>query len=173
MMNLRHKVLLDLSARPKQRLYLASDKTQWCDLEPTEAIPGREGVPVDIPKSATFLCQVEWAWSPMNNRVAAYYLSQDTARTHWVLWSSLLNDHDIPWWWYTIDSVQVLPRKGVSKETAAMVLLTAYFKWQERFELLDHYHWINSEGFLSVGDLKLAADIAWNGFGVEDEDDDD
>ena len=25
---------------------------------------------------------------------------------------------------------------------------------------------------LSVGDLKLAADIAWNGFGIEDEDED-
>ena len=171
-MNPRQKVLLDLSAMPQQKLYLASAKTKWTDLEPIEVTPGRSGVPIDIPKSATFLCQVECALSPMNNRVADYYLSQDTTRTKWVLWSSLLNDHERPWRWYTIDSVQVLPRRGISKETAAMVLLTAYFEWQERAELLDRYHWINSEGFLDVGDIQLTADIAWNGFGAEDEDTD-
>ena len=171
-MNPRQKVLLDLSAMPQQKLYLASAKTKWTDLDPIEVTTGRSGVPIDIPKSATFLCQVEWAWSPMNNRVADYYLSQDTTRTKWVLWSSLLNDHERPWRWYTIDSVQVLPRRGISKETAAMVLLTTYFEWQERAELLDRYHWINSEGFLDVGDIQLTADIAWNGFGAEDEDTD-
>ena len=171
-MNPRQKVLLDLSAMPQQKLYLASAKTKWTDLEPIEVTPGRSGVPIDIPKSATFLCQVEWAWSPMNNRVADYYLSQDTTRTKWVLWSSLLNDHERPWRWYTIDSVQVLPRRGISKETAAMVLLTAYFEWQERAELLDRYHWINSEGFLDVGDIQLTAYIAWNEFWAEDEDTD-
>lgn len=171
-MNPRQKVLLDLSAMPQQKLYLASAKTKWTDLEPIEVTPGRSGVPIDIPKSATFLCQVEWAWSPMNNRVADYYLSQDTTRTKWVLWSSLLNDHERPWRWYTIDSVQVLPRRGISKETAAMVLLTTYFEWQERAELLDRYHWINSEGFLDVGDIQLTADIAWNEFWAEDEDTD-
>ena len=168
-MNPRQKVLLDLSAMPQQKLYLASAKPKWTDLDPIEVTPGRSGVSIDTPKSATFLCQVEWAWSPMNNRVADYYLSQDTTRTKWVLWSSLLNDHERPWRWYTIDSVQVLPRRGISKETAAMVLLTTYFEWQERAELLDRYHWINSEGFLDVGDIQLTADIAWNGFGAEDE----
>ena len=171
-MNPRQKVLLYLSAMPQQKLYLASAKTKWTDLDTIEVTPGRSGVPIDIPKSATFLCQVEWAWSPMNNRVADYYLSQDTTRTKWVLWSSLLNDHERPWRWYTIDSVQVLPRRGISKETAAMVLLTTYFEWQERAELLDRYHWINSEGFFDVGDIQLTADIAWNGFGAEDEDTD-
>ena len=171
-MNPRQKVLLDLSAMPQQKLYLASAKTKWTDLEPIEVTPGRSGVPIDIPKSATFLCQVEWAWSPMNNSVADYYLSQDTTRTKWVLWSSLLNDHERPWRWYTIDSVQVLPRRGISKETAAMVLLTAYFEWQERAELLYRYHWINSDGLLGVGDIQRTADIAWNEFWAEDEDTD-
>ena len=31
--------------------------------------------PKGTPRKLTFVCSVEWAWSPMNNRIANYYLN--------------------------------------------------------------------------------------------------
>ena len=33
--------------------------------------------PKNAPTNSTYLCQVEWAWSPMHNRLDAYYLHRD------------------------------------------------------------------------------------------------
>ena len=43
-------------------------------------------VPKHRPRNPIYLCQVEWAWTPMHNRVAAYHLHR--GRTHWSLWWS-------------------------------------------------------------------------------------
>ena len=32
--------------------------------------------PKGTPRKLTFVCSVEWAWSPMNNRIANYYINQ-------------------------------------------------------------------------------------------------
>jgi hypothetical protein len=31
--------------------------------------------PRGTPRKLTFVCSVEWAWSPMNNRIANYYIN--------------------------------------------------------------------------------------------------
>ena len=31
--------------------------------------------PKGTPRKLTFVCSVEWAWSPMNNRIANYYIN--------------------------------------------------------------------------------------------------
>ena len=41
-------------------------------------------LPSSTPSNMTYLAQVEWAWSPMHNRLDAYYLHR--GRTHWSLW---------------------------------------------------------------------------------------
>ncbi len=40
--------------------------------------------PKNQPRNPTYLCQVEWAWSPLHNRLDAYYLHR--GRSHWSLW---------------------------------------------------------------------------------------
>jgi hypothetical protein len=51
------------------------------------------------PKSAAYLAQVEWAWSPMHNRLDAYYLHR--GRRHWVLLSQYWDDNWGKWEWVT------------------------------------------------------------------------
>ena len=49
------------------------------------------------PSKADYLGQVEWSWSPMHNRVDAYYLSR--SRTHWILWLYSYDDNWEKWDW--------------------------------------------------------------------------
>ena len=44
-----------------------------------ELVPYGE-LPKNAPIKSTYLCQVEWAWSPAHNRLDAYYLHR--GRTH-------------------------------------------------------------------------------------------
>ena len=51
------------------------------------------------PRKLNFVCSVEWAWSPMNNRIANYYINPKP--WGWALWDNRLDDHDVPWsWWW-------------------------------------------------------------------------
>jgi len=55
--------------------------------------------PKGSPRKLSFLCSVEWAWSPMHNRIDNYYLNP--RRDGWLLWINRLNDHTVPWtWWW-------------------------------------------------------------------------
>ena len=53
------------------------------------------GLPKAGISSATFLCQVEWAWSPMHSRIDAYYLHR--GRSEWSLWSKYWDDNWGKW----------------------------------------------------------------------------
>ena len=44
--------------------------------------------PKGTPRKLTFVCSVEWAWSPMNNRIANYYINPKP--WGWVLWDNLV-----------------------------------------------------------------------------------
>ena len=44
-------------------------------IEWTDPIPFKN-YPKGTPRKLTFVCSVEWAWSPMNNRIANYYINQ-------------------------------------------------------------------------------------------------
>ena len=55
-----------------------------------ELVPYGE-LPKNAPTNSTYLCQVEWAWSPAHSRLDAYYLHR--GRTHWSLWSKYWDDN--------------------------------------------------------------------------------
>ena len=60
---------------------------------------GPKKYPKGTPRKLTFVCSVEWAWSPMNNRIANYYINPKP--WGWALWDNRLDDHDVPWsWWW-------------------------------------------------------------------------
>ena len=61
--------------------------------------PLKKRRPKGSPRKLSFLCSVEWAWSPMHNRIDNYYLNP--RRAGWLLWINRLNDHTVPWtWWW-------------------------------------------------------------------------
>ncbi len=79
---------------PQQRLYLVKGQPVrppgWSatiieSSDPFAAIP--------MPKSARYIGQIEWAWSSMNTRIDAYYLSMDRPHRRWLLWIKPYDDN--------------------------------------------------------------------------------
>jgi len=111
-----------------------------------------------MPRSARYLGQVEWAWSPMHMRIDAYYLSMDRLHRRWVLWTKPYDDN-----WERWEAPFVLarsPRARLVATDAARLLLIDYLASQ-RDEGTDRFHWVNEEGLLDSGELNAIADIVW------------
>ena len=83
---------------PQQRLYLVKGLPErpanWSITFGTEA---ERLAPTAMPRSARYIAQVEWAWSPMHMRIDAYYLSMCSHHRHWVLWSKGYDDNWSRW----------------------------------------------------------------------------
>ena len=155
---------------PQQKMYVVKGLPpipEGCDVEllDYESEHGLAGIPKKPTKKSIYLAQVEWAWSPMHNRLDAYYIHK--GRTHWLLWSSTLDDQDVPWKWND-HPVACIPVKGVAEQQAAVYLLLEYWKSVSAAFAVDHYHWINETGALSVGQLQAIADVAWTDQPKED-----
>ena len=154
--------LMDFTDLPQQRLYSVPDIPDDLFNKKIELLElGDRHVPRQIPRSAKFVIQVEWAWTPMHNRLTNYHISLDSARKRWVIWESILNDHSIPWRWYTVDQVHLVQRSGLSREAAAMILLKAAWENNRDGEMIDHYHWINGTGLIEVGTASEIARLVW------------
>jgi hypothetical protein len=46
-------------------------------------------------RNATFLCTLEWTWTPANERQESYYLT--ASRKHWNLWIKRYDDNYGRW----------------------------------------------------------------------------
>ena len=68
------------------------------------------GLPKNAPIKSTYLCQVEWAWSPAHNRLDAYYLHR--GRSHWSLWTKFWDNNLMGWEQFTVGYV---PRRGADR----------------------------------------------------------
>ena len=145
---------------PQQRIVpVASIPTRP---HPFDAVVGWSEKPAGVvlangPRDPEYLGQVEWAWSPMNNRVDAYYLSR--GRSHWMLWLYSYDDNWGKWDWLPIGHVL---RKDISFDQAAFHLLIDYWRWDKAKGDLDHYHWINEEGYLDASQWRTIALLVWN-----------
>ena len=77
-------------ARPKQRLNEVVGlpaKPDDMDVFVEWVNPiASERHPKGTPRKLTFVCSVEWAWSPTNNRIANYYINPKP--WGWVLWDN-------------------------------------------------------------------------------------
>ncbi len=111
------------------------------------------------PRDARFLCQVEWAWSPMHNVAHSYYVS--TRRDYWLLWVRWFDDDAWPgsWrWWF---EGWARRHQGVDERTAAFHLLADRWCFERDDTDRDRYHWINQEGEFSTADLSAIARVVW------------
>lgn len=129
--------------------------------EPFDSVVGWGEKPkgVDLPngpRKAEYLGQVEWAWSPMNNRLDAYYISR--SRTHWILWIYSYDDNWGKWEWLAIGNV---PLKQASCREASIHLLIDFWNMEKQITTLDHFHWINEDGELDVSDWRTIALNVW------------
>ena len=114
--------------------------------------------PKGTPRKLTFVCSVEWAWSPMNNRIANYYINPKP--WGWAFWDNWLNDHDVPWsWWWNFMAYS--GKTEADERTIAAHMLMASWKDEAEHECLDHYHWINNTGCLDVEDVQAIAREVW------------
>lgn len=110
------------------------------------------------PDYALFLCQLEWAWSPMNNAIHAFYL--EPCDQHWLLWIRWFDDDTLPWgWrWYLQGWAQRIP--GVDDRTAAFHAIIDHWRGQKA-EGYDPHHWINEEGEFNAADLEAIVRVVW------------
>jgi hypothetical protein len=128
---------------------------------PFDCLAGYGVVPADVlpksnPRSPIYLAQAEWAWSPMHNRVVAYYLHR--GRTHWVLWSRYFDDN---WWRWSWAAVACVHKRGLLEHQAAVHLLIEFWKTEAEESGVDQFHWINESDGLSVAELMAIAREVW------------
>ena len=115
--------------------------------------------PAQMPRTAKYIGQVEWAWSPMHMRIDAYYLSANRARTHWFLWLRLYDDN-----WGKWDEPQIYayaPKQRIDDTVAATFLLMDAWSADAQETTLDHFHWINKAELLSVEELGAIGRVVW------------
>ena len=117
-------------------------------------------VPDRRPQRCTFIAGTEWAWSPMNNRQAAYFLSK-TSRKWWLLWEGMLNDNVVPWRWEYYATYGMLAA-GVHREAAAWHLLEHSWRMEAKEGGLDRFHMIDSTGELDAAQLESIAERVWD-----------
>lgn len=145
---------------PQQRLYAVSHLPPRPDgFEGDCVFYG--GVPEELarashPRKADFLFSAEWAWSPMHNRIHAYYFNP--RRRWWLLWARYFDDNELPWrWrWFLYGVARRLP--GVDDRTAAIHLMIDAWRNEDG---LDRYHWIDETGAFSVGDVAAIEEAVW------------
>ena len=161
------KIPMSPEALPPQRLYLVPDFPQTpLDWQPDlgDRVPGLQP---RMPRTARYVAQVEWSWSPLHGRIDAYHLSLSSARDRWVLWCSFFDQFN----WKFVDThiAASAPRAGLQGADAAVLLLQAYWAAEADNENeLDTFHWINEEGLLGAGQLKEIARRVWQDDGEEE-----
>lgn len=155
----RPVVPMTLTAFPQQRvLPVASLPDRPDPFEPVLGyhleIPGArfEGGP----SAPIYLCQMEWAWSPMHSRLHAYYLSR--FRQLWILWVYWFDDNWETWEW---GAVAYVPRRQASLREAAVHLLVDHFCMERDEEEMDQFHMINEEGELTLSDVRTIGLWVW------------
>ena len=148
---------------PRQHLYLVKDFNYLNDQSNASlAVAGLSGVPRAKPRSAAFICQAEWSWSPAHHRIENYFISLNTKRSHWVLWVSCYNDWEWPWRWETYSDVCIVLREGLTKVVAAKLLLSVFWRSQRDEQEIDKFHWIGALGLLDIAGVQGVGRAVWS-----------
>ena len=114
--------------------------------------------PKGTPRKHTFVCSVEWAWSPAHNRIDNYYLNPKPK--HWLLWNNWVNDRVWPWTW-NWDVMAFAPRIDADEVTIATHMVMETWRVLAAHDTIDHYHWINNTGCLDVEQVQAIAREVW------------
>ncbi len=76
-----------------------------------------------------------------------------------MLWLYSYDDNWGKWDWQPIGYVS---RKHVSLDQAAFHLLMEFWRWDKEEGDLDHFHWLNEEGYLNASQWRTIALLVWN-----------
>ena len=154
------------SELPQQRLYLVKGLPQRpANWSMKTGKPAEDIAPSAMPRSARYIGQVEWAWSPMHMRIDAYYLSMCRQHRFWVLW---VKGYDDNWGrWMEASASAVVPRCSLQADAVARLLLLDY--WQTQCEDgVDRFHWVNECNLITAGSLVEIANAVWDVGETED-----
>jgi hypothetical protein len=114
-----------------------------------------EIAPKRRPAEMRFLGGAEWAWSPMHNRIEAYYLYR--SRSHWLLYLRDLDPDNRDFEWRVGAYVQ---KRGVDEKTAAVHLMVALWAFETN-DGLEQFHWLTHDGLISVAEWRAIAREVW------------
>ena len=147
------------SELPQQRLYVIETLPPLSERPPVEmyGYSGHDS-PKAMHRDSQLIAQAEWAWSPMHNRIDAYWLHPGRAR--WYFWFAYFDDNDAPSRWVNL-LVASCPRRGISAELAAFSLMAAFWSMAAQDDNLDPYHWLNQTGVLDVGQIEAIRREVW------------
>lgn len=117
-------------------------------------------VPKRKPARATYLVQLEWAWSCLQGAVLSFHTSMNRSRSHWILWSGYFDDNETPWRW-EYQPVLVAKKIAVPREHADLFLLADALSILKETEDYERYHWVNEIGSIPVWQVEAVADMVW------------
>ena len=143
---------------PQQRVYLLKDMPERPDGFRGSCIY-YEGEPEGLTEpefadNPTLIGGVEWAWSPIHSRLDNYYIERHGK--WWLLWNAFEDDNT--WNWEVVWTLYGAAKSEVASEYEAAIY-TLMDAWAG--DEVDHFHWINHEGLLSVGDMNEIARAVW------------
>jgi hypothetical protein len=162
-MSTKHTSFIPMSPSllPQQKLYEVVTLPQSPkDLDPKIEIdePLLRNPPKTSPRKLTYLFSVEWAWSPMHNRIDNYYINP--RRTGWLLWNNWVEDGGAPWTWHW-DMYAHGRRCRSDERTISIHLIKALWEFDAKYHDVEHFHWINNTGLLSVDEIEAIAREVW------------
>lgn len=121
--------------------------------------------PASRPRSAALVGVIEWAWSPMNNRMDTFHLSTNRQRSHWILWKALFDEIEVkdgP-----AQPYAHCARAGIEPKDAAKALLVAGWQGESAewvgmdCEPLEAFHRLSRAGLLSRREWQALRQRAW------------
>lgn len=120
--------------------------------------------PGDNPAAEIYLGTTEWAWTPHHTRIDAYYIERQSS--HWFLWigSEDENSWDLEWRWTLYGYAPLHP---LTVEEAAVLMLMDCWASDAEHGSLDHFHWIDESGLLSVAQINEVGRRVWPDARVE------
>jgi hypothetical protein len=128
------------------------DGIKWADR-------AKELGPLNMPSSSRFIARVEWTLSMVSNVLQSYYLSSNKQRSHWFLWIKSWDDN-----WSRWDAPEIrccIPKRGLSAEQAARILMAASWGNERMAYEMDCYDLISITGLLQEDELDAIADEVW------------
>lgn len=124
--------------------------------------------------SAQELCKLEWAWSPINNRIQIWTLAESECGNFYLLSTGYFNDESLfihydddgeevegPEAWILSPLGYCEVHKSLSFREHAVLLLQDTLWNEARDHCLDRFHWINEDGILNCADLEIIAIEVW------------
>ena len=152
-------IAMTLNQLPLQRIHeVAALPPEPADFQPVVCY-GSDALgifPKRRPSRMHYLGSTEWAWGPMNSRITAYHLHR--GGSHCLLYLQDLDPNDPQYEW-VVGAYAAISNKDPRQ--VAIHLMLALWKDEASICDLDHFHWVNQSGLLTVADWMAVGRAVW------------